>query len=286
MKVSILPMIARTFSVAFVCALAVPDFSLAEAAGEDKLRPHRAVYDLKLIDSSERSGIRGMAGRIVYESAGSKCEGYSTRFRFLTDVRTARKNFTNDQRTTSYESGDGKTFNFITQSYLNGQLEQDLRGEAEQTATATEVKLIKPDEREISLDPAVFMTGHIIKIIEAARRGETFLTAKVFDGSEGGDQLVDTTAVIGKPRDEAIAIEGEEADISQQFRGEKAWPVSVSYFSTEGTPQAGEKLPVYQVSFLLHESGVSRDLTMRYEDYSLKADLNQIEYLESKPCEG
>lgn len=257
---------------------------LADAV--DDLLPHRAVYDLTLVEASERSGISAMNGRIVYEVTGSRCEGFSTRFRFFTDVRTPRKNFTNDQRTTGYESGDGKTFNFITQSYLNGQLEQDLRGEAQRTADATNVTLSKPEERELTLPPAVFMTGHIIKIIEAAQAEQTFYTTPVFDGSEGGDELVDTTAVIGKMRKDGGKMEGEEDSLARKFAGESTWPVSVSYFSTAPQTEEGEKLPIYQVSFTLHESGVSRGLTMRYEDYSLKADLTRIEYLEKTPCKS
>ena len=194
-------------------------------------------------------------------------------------MRTRTKNFTNDQRTTSFESADGKSFSFVTKSYLNGQLEQDLRGEAISTPTAIEVKISKPEEQAVELEPALFMTQHIAAMIEAARKGETFFTTKVFDGSEGGDELVDTTAVIGKKKPDVAAIEGEEAKVSKGFSGETAWPVSVSYFSTAQPEEQSEKLPIYSVSFLMHESGVSRDLIMRYTDYSLKADLKQIEYL-------
>lgn len=254
------------------------------ADGTDKLRPHRAVYDLQLKKASDRSGISGMNGRIVYEMTGSRCEGFATRFRFLTDVRTRSKNFTNDQRTTSYESADGKSFSFVTQSFLNGQLEQDLRGEAKSTPSAIEVKITKPEEQEVKLEPALFMTQHIGQMIEAARKGDTFFTARVFDGSEGGDELVDTTAVIGKKKPDVTGIEGEDEKIAKGFSGETAWPVSVSYFSTAPSQDQSEKVPIYSVSFLMHESGVSRDLTMRYANYSLKADLKQIDYLKVGEC--
>lgn len=254
------------------------------AKGTDKLRPHRAVYDLYLKKASDRSGIAAMKGRIVYEMTGSRCEGFATRFRFLTDVRTRTKSFTNDQRTTSFESADGKTFNFITKSYLNGQLEQDLRGEAKATASATKVRITKPQEQDLELDEALFMTQHIGAIIDAARRGETFFTSKVFDGSDGGDEVVDTTAVIGKPKGDVTAIGGEEEEIGKGFSGETAWPVTVSYFSTSGTANQSERLPSYSVSFLMHETGVSRSLTMSYPEYSLKADLKEIEYLPESEC--
>ena len=257
----------------------------AQAAGIDNLRPHRAVYDLSLKEASNRSGITGMNGRIVYEMTGSKCEGFAVRFRFLTQVQTPRKSFTNDQRTTSFESGDGQKFTFVNQSYLNGQLEQELRGNAQSTAEATMVELTKPDPGEVDLGPSIFMTQHIGMLIDAAKNEETIVTAKVFDASDDADELVDTTAIIGKMKDQASDVEGESKELTAKFAGEPAWPISVSYFSTSDLEGKGEKTPVYQVSFLMHESGVSRRLKMQYEDYALKGDLKEIEYLPAEKCE-
>ncbi len=273
----------------FILLLSIPGVVLTStqvnAGGIDALKPHRAVYDLKLKEASDRSGITGMTERIVYEMTGSKCEGFAVRFRFFTQVQTARKSFSNDQRTTSYESGDGKLFTFVNQSYLNGQLEQDLRGRANIDGDITKVQLTKPDEQSVELGSSVFMTEHIGMLIDAARRGETIVAARVFDASGEGNELVDTTAIIGKRRAEVIDVDGEQSDLSGKFSGEASWPISVSYFSTSQSKDAGEKLPVYQVSFLMQETGVSRGLKLNYADYSLKGDLKDIEYLEADSCE-
>ena len=258
--------------------------SPAYASGLDGLLPHRAVYDLSLRDASDRSGITGMSGRIVYEMTGSKCDGYSVRFRFFTQVQTPRKSFTNDQRTTSFESADGKQFSFVNQSYLNGQLEQELRGKAEKNGDGTTVVITKPEGAEYKLNASIFMTEHVAKLIEAAKKAETFVTASVYDASGDGDELVDTTGIIGKKRPEVLEVKGEPSSVSNQFKGQPAWPVSVSYFSTSFLQERGEKLPVYQVSFLMHENGVSRDLKLQYDDYSLKGDLKEIEFLKVEDC--
>ena len=256
----------------------------ANASATDGLLPHRAVYDLSMIKSSERSGITGMKGRIVYEMTGSKCEGFAVRFRFLTQVQTARKSFTNDQRTASFESADGKSFSFVNKSYLNGQLERELRGQAERDGGLTKVEITKPESSSFELGESVFMTGHVAMLVEAAKAEQTIVTAKVFDGSDAGDELVDTTAIIGRERNKSKKIEGEPEEVSSRFEGNSAWPVSVSYFSTAASQTQGERLPIYQVSFIMHENGVSRDLKMQYEDYSLKGDLKEIEFLKADPC--
>ena len=247
--------------------------------------PHRAVYDLALKEASDRSGIDGLRGRIVYELTGSACEGYAARYRFRTQVRVGGKTLDNDHQSTVFESADGKSFNFVTKYFLNGQLEQDLRGSAERKPTGIAVTLTKPDKRDVDLPNALFMNQHLATIIEAARAGETILTTPVFDGSDEGDDLVDTNAIIGKQREGAQRLDGEPEAESAKFDDKVGWPVSVSYFKSGQLDGGGERLPVYQVSFLLHEDGVSRDLTMRYPDYAMSGVLKNIEYLPVEKCE-
>ena len=38
--------------------------------------------------ASDRSGITGLSGRMVYEFNGSPCEGYTVKFRFVTQIDT------------------------------------------------------------------------------------------------------------------------------------------------------------------------------------------------------
>jgi len=246
--------------------------------------PHRAVYDLSLKEASDRSGIRSMRGRIVYELTGSVCEGFSARYRFSTKVQVGGKELLNDQRSTTYESPDGKRFDFISQYYLNGQQEQNLRGSASKNDEGVKVSLKDPEQREVDLQSAIFMNQHLVKIIETAQAGETFLTATVFDGSDNGDKLVDTTAVIGKLKPKLESRKGEPKQLKDKFANRAAWPVSVSYYSDAVVEGGGERLPSYQVSFMLHEDGVTRDLTMSYEDYSMKGVLQKIEYLPKSDC--
>ncbi|EFL90177.1 cell envelope integrity EipB family protein [Ahrensia sp. R2A130] len=265
-------------------SLAISVAPVAHAAGLEGLLPHRAVYDLSLDKSSDRSGITGIKGRIVYEMTGSACEGFATRFRFFTEVSTPRKGFTNDQRTTSFESADGRSFSFVNKSYLNGQLEQDLKGQAEREGDSMQVEIALPEEQSIKLDDAVFMSEHMAQIIKAAKAGETVHQAVVFDGSGDADELMETTAIIGKERADLVEVTGETDGLGKDFAGQSAWPVTVSYFKQNDTLGTGEKTPLYAVSFYMHESGVSRRLIMQYEDYSLRGDLKQIEMLKTEPC--
>ena len=269
----------RTVTAIFALAiLAGPAF----ADPRETLAPHRAVYDVTLEEASERSGIGAIRGRMVYESRGAACDGISVRFRFFQNVRTPRREYSSDQRTTTFESADGRRFEFVSRTYFNGSKEREVKGSAERAPDATMIGLETDDGGTIEAPPAIFPSAHLASVIEAADSGKRILAADVFDGSDDGDEVMSTTAVIGRqnPADTvAVAETGEAA----KLEGVRSWPVSIAYFS--GEPDAsGERLPVYQVSFALFENGVSGDLVMRYEDYVLKAKMTDLEYLEKPAC--
>ncbi len=266
---------------AALCFLA--SFStLVQASALNGLVAHRAIYDVDLIDATDRSGINGMNGLIVYEFVGSPCEGFAVKFRFVTRIKTGRKSYVTDQRTTTFEDIKGGALRFLTRTYVNDQFEKEVRGAATITDAGTKVALVKPESRELELGKSIFMTRHLATVIERAKQGEKFFTADVFDGSDNGDELMATTTIIGArtvgeaPRD--------ATDEVKLLKGQPSWPVSISYFSLQDEHK-GESLPVYQVSFDLYENGISGDLKMRYKDYSLKGKLSKLELLPAAKCE-
>ena len=111
-------MFRSTFVPAFCTAafLAAMPAAPVSAAG---LAPHRAVYDLQLKDASERSGIAGMYGRMVYEFNGNACDGYTVSFRFVTQINTGEETRLTDQQTTTYEDLKNRSFRFLTRSFTD-----------------------------------------------------------------------------------------------------------------------------------------------------------------------
>ncbi|MCB1428136.1 MAG: DUF1849 family protein, partial [Nitratireductor sp.] len=101
---------------AMACALSP---TRSAATGFEILAPHRAVYDLKLDNASERSGIDSVVGRIVYEVTGNECDGMSVRYRFVTNISTGSESYKTDQQTSTFESPDGREFTFLTKSFVD-----------------------------------------------------------------------------------------------------------------------------------------------------------------------
>ena len=252
--------LALPFLSMTLCVAAVP-------AGAVTLLPHRAVYDLQLDEASDRSGITGISGRMVYEFDGSACDGYTVTFRFVTRIDTDEVSRITDQQTTTYEEGHGESFSFVTRSFIDRQLGQELKGKARLGPEGTQVAIEKPEERDISLEATQFPTQHMIELLEKARGGETFYETTLFDGTDEADRVMTTTVVIG----DETAARGDDPE--RQALGalgdERYWPVDVAYFDVS----EGEEIPSYRISFKLHENGLTRDLVMDYGDFSMQGRL-------------
>ena len=257
--------------------------SQAHAQGFGDLVPHRAVYDLELKEATERSGIQSMNGRIVYELTGNACEGMAVRYRFVTNIATAESAYQSDQQTTTFETPDGKEFTFLTKTFVDSVPHKTVRGTAKRTGDGLNVALTQPIEQQIDLPDAIFISTHMAALIESARNDERFVRHQVFDGSEDADEVVTGSSVIGEAKNYDEVMEGENADAVAVLDGMAAWPVTVSYFDLGGDASA-ERLPVYEASFLLYPNGISRKLTMRYEEYSLSGHLTGLELLDVGDC--
>jgi hypothetical protein len=259
-------------ALALVCA-ATP------ASTAPILAPHRAVYDLVLDRATDRSGIRRLEGRMVYEFNGSACDGYTTNYRFVTQIDTADASRLTDQQTSTFEEGDGKMFSFVTKSFVDQSLDKEVKGTATLDPEGVQVDIEKPEPGEVSLGASQFPTQHLIELINKAEDGETFYATSLFDGSEDGDKVVTTTVIVGKPA--AIPDSDPEKSVLSTLSGERVWPVQIAYFDDS---QPGEELPEYRISFKLHENGVTRDLNMDYGDFSMKGKLVGLTLLPAADC--
>jgi hypothetical protein len=233
------------------------------------LAPHRAVYDLVLDKASDHSGITSLAGRMVYEFNGSACEGYTVKFRFVTQIDTDENTRVTDQQTTTFEDADGKTFSFVTKSFVDQNLDREVKGTATREASGLKVAIDKPEKNNLELAATQFPTQHLVELIKKAENGETFYETSLFDGSEDANKVMTTTVVVGKKT--ASDKNDPELPALKGLAKDKYWPVNIAYF--DESSQGGEELPEYRISFKLHENGLTRDLVMDYGDFSMSGKL-------------
>ena len=253
------------------------------AIGFEVIKPHRAVYDIKLLKSSERSGIRRMEGRMVFEVRGNECDGITLKYRFLTKVSTARDQYLSDQHTSTFETADGREFTFLSKSFLNEQLETTTKGVAKHTSKGISVALESPVQKDVNFSNAQFLTSYLVKLIELAKSGEHFMRDDLYDGSEGGDKIISTSTVISKLKSVADSKDEFGGSVSGHLKDIDAWHVSMSYFDKHIGASA-EHTPMFESSFLLFANGVSSDMVMQYPDYTLSGTLSELEMFKEESC--
>lgn len=248
------------------------------------LTPHRAVYELALARRGDRSEITAVGGRLVFEFSGSVCEGWSSRFRLVTRLTNSDGTpRVTDMRTTSFEDGEGKTFEFVNQNLVDGRVVEDTKGSARHDGGSVRASITAPETRGYDLPgSALFPTEHMVEIVEAAKAGRSVAEIDLYDGTEGGARHTRTTVIIGREQTGADDVAGEAEAVKTLTAGKRRWQIDISYF--DPTKEAGDATPDYQLGFLLYENGVSRRLKLDYGDFAISGSLTAIDGTAAAPC--
>ena len=258
--------------------------SAAALTPKGELAAHRAVYELKLAQTRGKGGAVAARGRILYDFSGSLCEGYKLEFRQVSELDNGEGKVTlSDLRSTTWEDGDARAYQFTSQNYLNQQLVDAVDGRAERRQNAIAVTLSKPKDKTVDLAASiVFPTEHVRRILDAAREDKRILEFPVYDGSETGEKVYDTLTVIGPEIAPNERTPDDAARGQQALADMKRWPVTVSYFEKSDKP--GEQIPVYSIAFELYENGIARALMLDYNSFSISGELKTLEIKDTKPC--
>ncbi len=250
------------------------------------LVPHRAVIDLKLVKSTNASSVSGLTGRMVFEVNGSACEGFTVNFRFVTRLRdTQGQTRVTDLRTTTFEGGEAERFDFVTQTFVNDKMSEETRGSVERGDDDVAALLTLPERKQFDLPGSiVFPTQHLVEMVYGAKTGAGFVSADLYDGSEGGEKVFPTAMAIGPAMTKAEDFKSEPAADVPGLKGVKHWPVSVGYYNG-AIGMSGEQTPVYEMRFVLYENGVSRKLEIDYGDFVLEGTVTELTILDMPKCE-
>jgi hypothetical protein len=244
------------------------------------LASHRAVYDLTLLKSTGSKSPTFARGRIAFDFSGSSCEGYTQTFRQLTELQPAEgPTRISDMRSTTFEDAAGKSFDFKTQTRVDNEPADEVDGRARRILTGpVAVALVKPKHEALDVDRSVlFPTQHLKYIIAAAKAGQHILEEKVYDGSETGEKIFQTTTFIGAP---TVSASGESAVRIPLLKDMRRWPVTISYFDMSRK----DELPNYILSFDLYENGISRALRLDYGDFVLAGQMTSLKLLPTPAC--
>lgn len=242
---------------------------------------HRAIYKVTLLKALGAKSPSSARGRVSYEFTGSPCDGYSQIFRQITEIQPGEgATRLSDMRSATFEDVEGTSFSFDVKTTVDSNPPDVVDGHAnKKTNDVLAIELSKPTSQTIDVGSDVlFPTAHLKRIIATAKAGQHILGVKVFDGSDDGKKVYDTTTIIGRPITTPTGDPGPAHLASMDSM--RRWPVSISYFE-EGKK---DQEPVYTLGFELFENGVSRALRFDYGDFVLAGEITNIELLPTKTC--
>lgn len=267
------------FGLAALLLCAAPAVSVAAPAD---IAPHQALYSLSLVSAKAASGIAGATGAMFYKW-GETCDGWTIEQRFHLRLSYAEDESADISSTlVTWESKDGLKYRFNERRARNGELDEEIHGEAhldgpDQGGIA---EFTKPETATITLAPKVlFPTAHTLYLIERAKAGDQFVTRNVFDGAavENAGQV---SAVIGG----VLTPPGAAAakPLNNPLLQRPSWQIRLAFFPADGKSDQTE--PDYELGMRLLDNGVSQDMKLDYSDYVLRATLDEIEALPKSGC--
>jgi hypothetical protein len=254
-------------------------FAFAGAAAAADLVPHRATYEMRLSQGKRATGVLDVRGLMVMESVDA-CEAWETQQRIrLTFLRPDTEEFVTDSAFTSFELKDGSSLQFSVRNTQNGEVEEELRGQAQIGKDGTgRATFTLPDPRTFDLPVGtIFPMAHLSQLIEHAKLGENVVAYNVFDGARL-DGAFKVNAVIGKIA-HPMAGPLPKGDVAL-LRNQPGWSVRLAFFPADD--QAGQ--PEYEVSMDLLANGVARSMVLDYGDFALDARLQRLEAMPRPKC--
>ena len=270
--------LSRGRACVVVCGILLVGGSSASAAD---IAPHRAIYSMALGTAKQNSGVVAATGSMAFEW-GETCDGWTVEQRYKLAMHYSEETDVNMvSNFVTWESKDGKHYRFFQRKLKNGEVDEEVRGEAvlDGPGLGGKVEFTKPSQSTLELAPGViFPTAHTILLIERAAAGEQFVAKKMFDGSSD-ENAVDVTAVIGGGQ--SAAAGAAEAPLKSPLLERPSWRMRLAFFPADATP---DDKPDYELGMRLLDNGVSRDMVLDYGDFAIRATLDKIEPLPKPNC--
>jgi hypothetical protein len=262
--------------VALLCGAALPSNPARAGNGAEftaianRLVSHRALYSISVARLDPRNYRSGVTGGLSLEFVNA-CDGFVLNQRFLIQTDTEDGTTLNDMVLNSWEARDGQSFRFKLKDLVNGDVDQELNGEAVLSGPKRGgvVRFTRPEDTELQLPPGVFFpTAHTIRLLQLAEAGQHWLQAGIYDGSSA-DGYADVGGFIGAP----LPLETAQRSVLVGLKGLRSWRVRLGYFPTEDQ----QDTPDYEIGYRLYENGVADDIVFDYGDYAIRATLVRLE---------
>lgn len=239
------------------------------------LASHRALYTLSVARLDPRNYRHGIAGGLSLEFVPA-CDGYVLNQRFVIETTTDDGTILNNMVLNSWESLDGKSFRFKMRDEVNGDVEQELKGEGKLSSRGGSVHFAQPQDTDLDLPPmTLFPTEHTVRLLALARSGGNWLQTSIYDGASA-DAYSEVGGFIGGE----LPVETGSDPVVAPLRGQRSWHIRLAYFTSD----KAQDTPDYEIAYRLYENGVADDIVFDYGDYAIRAKLKLLELKPREAC--
>ena len=260
----------------------LPLFYGAGVAAAADLTSHAAEYRIELWRVASPTLVQNVGGS-AYSSLRRNCKGWVTEDRFLAHFTSTTGQVTDIQsRHDTWESlaGDKFIFSVIEDSVLIGH--KNYQGFA--NIEVGEASISGSDEATLPLvRDTLFPIQYMQAMLEAAKNGGKMFRAPMFVGGGVEDSRYFVSALIGKAKETASIDFAPDVLAGDNLYGlleAHYWPMRLAYFN----PQSKEAVPEYEVEFMMQENGIIHGYIIDYGDFSVRAQLADIEELAAEEC--
>ncbi len=250
-----------------------PDITLAN---------HRAVYQLSMTKLRSINEVADVDGEFSYELI-DQCDRWTTNQNFVLNYALVGGDAITMRSTlNALEAKDGEDYLFSF-NREQGARSDVYRGRVNRPAPFApgRVTYNSPAEQVFNLpQKTYFPIQHTLQILDRAKKGQQFFNARLFDGN-GPFEVIDANAVLMK------SINTADRDINPEFLDHpllSGTPYRISlafYESANDNP-----IPDHEVDFLIHPNGVVSDMTLTYDDFTLRAELIELSEMPGPACDN
>lgn len=235
------------------------------------LLSHKATYDIALEQVSSGANLAYLRG-VAVSTLKQNCQNWEVTQNLSTLIGLS--NGQSIQRVADMEAVevmDGSSYRFSYKEVVDEKESFSYAGTVEEeNATFT----IKGEKVTFPLvKGTVFPTQHMIYLLEKAMAKDKNGTLYLFDGTEVDGSLLTSYFILPSKKAAPVGIKPE-------FFGDHRYVLILSYYrATDET-----SIPLYEVRYVLTETGVIEDMLMDYGDYKVSARLTGVELLKNKVC--
>ncbi len=247
----------------------------AAASAHADMTPHQAIYKMTLSSKSPASRFNGVSGAAVSQVERT-CEGWVVNEQVvMTMLTVAGGEIQREMRFTAFESLDGNTYQFESNSLTNGTPEK-FSGTAKRKADGTaEAEFVTPRPFEMPLpDATQFYISMSRWLLELAESGKRAAETYAFDGTDDeGPQKV--SAFVLPDTSKPVDIAGDPELLDQ-----KAWKIRMAFFKVD--TQASQ--PEFEMSVRLLANGIITSFELIFEDLVVDQVLQDVMSAKDERC--